>query len=62
MQTRHDPDRRSPRRMTLPACPRCQDTVTSVTLRTGAAFYCRCQSCGEIWSVATHDNDERETA
>ena len=50
MQTRHDSDRRSPLRMTLPTCPRCHDTVTSVTLRTGSALYCRCQSCGELWS------------
>ena len=50
MQIRHDSDRRSPLRMALPACPRCHETVTSVTLRTPCAFYCRCQSCGEIWS------------
>ena len=46
----HDSERRSPLRMALPACPRCHDTVTSVTLRMASAFYCRCQSCGEIWA------------
>jgi len=50
MPMHYDSDRRSPLRMALPACPRCHDTLTSITLRTESAFYCRCQSCGELWS------------
>ena len=59
MQTRHDSDRRSPLRMTHPTCPRCHETVTSVTLRTPSAFYCRCESCGELWSEQK-PKDERQ--
>ena len=50
------PDRRRPTRSDVLSCPRCQATVTSVTLRTSHAFYCRCQSCGEIWSMPKTTN------
>ena len=50
-------DRRSPNRQAVPACSRCRDTVAAVTARTPCAFYCRCPSCGDTWSVpiATRD-------
>ena len=35
----------------VPACPRCEGASTSIALRTAYAFYCRCQACGEIWSL-----------
>jgi hypothetical protein len=51
MQLSPIPDRRSPNRLAVTACPRCHDALTSVTLRTPYVLYCRCQSCGEIWSM-----------
>lgn len=50
-------DRRSPNRQAVPACSRCRDTLSSVTVRTPWAFYCRCPSCGEIWSVPISKRD-----
>ncbi len=39
MQIRHDSNRRSPIRMTLPVCPRCHDALASVILRTEPTLY-----------------------
>jgi hypothetical protein len=44
-------DRRGAYRRPLPTCPKCDDALTSVTLRTDSALYCHCRSCGEMWTL-----------
>lgn len=57
MEIRPSADRRSPNRPAALACPRCHDTLTAVPLRTPTAVHCRCQSCGELWTLSRIDDE-----
>jgi hypothetical protein len=43
----------------VPACPRCEGASTSIALQTAYAFYCRCQSCGEVWSLPRTSREQQ---
>ncbi len=53
-------DRHSPYCLVMPVCPRCHDTLTSISFRTPHALYCRCP-CGQTWSVP-RASDEPQSA
>lgn len=56
-------DRRSPFRLVVPSCPRCQSNREERAIsRTAYAVYFRCERCGEVISETKPSRTERGRA